>query len=175
MSFFKSWYSFLICAVMLAPACAKTPQLAVESTVGSAAACDGAVFQGKCVVKGDIVTFGNYPQASNSPEPISWIVLDVVPKSGNDDGKIFLLSQYVLDARSYNGDISNSAWKSCSMRKWLNKDFMNAAFSQDDQSRILTTHLENPANPEFEQSEAADPTDDNIFLLSLVEVLDKTD
>lgn len=128
MSFFKPYCFALLCAVMLVPACSTKPQPAVESpTSAPAAACDGAVFQGQCVGKGDTVTFGQYPQATETPEPIEWIVLDVLPKSDNADGRILLLSKYVIDARAFDtshknadGDAIYPTWTESDIRAWLN-------------------------------------------------------
>ena len=67
---------------MLAPTCSSTTsQATVESPVAPTVSCDGALFNSQCVHKGDIVTFGSYPQAAETPEPIEWIVLDIVPKT----------------------------------------------------------------------------------------------
>lgn len=150
MSFFKPYCFALLFAVMLVPACSTTPQPAVESpavvaAAAPAAACDGAVFQGKCVHKGDIVTFGNYPQAAETPEPIEWIVIDV----DTTNKRMLLLSKYVLDAKPYDTSHKNSegkniypTWAESDIRKWLNdtgsSGFLRSAyFTARDQSLIV--------------------------------------
>ncbi len=134
-----------------------------------------AVFRGQRVVQGSIVTFGQYPQANETPEPVEWIVLDVVPKSENEEGRILLLSKYVLDAMSYHEeDVCTMTWEDCTLREWLNDDFMNEAFSSSEKSQILNTHLENSGNPYTDDDDGND-TDDYVFLLSLADALSKTD
>ena len=137
-----------------------------------AAKCDGGLFNGQCVAKGDIVKFGNYPQATDTPEPISWIVLDVDATKG-EEGKILLLSQYALDSKTYHEQSGEATWENCSLRKWLNEDFMNVAFNQGEQPRILKTHLDNPGNPIY-NTPGGNPTDDSVFLLSLTDALSQT-
>ena len=47
------------------------------------------------------MTFGKYPQATETPEPIEWIVLEVAPDANNImSGKMLLLSKYVLDTQT---------------------------------------------------------------------------
>lgn len=70
---------------------------------------------------GDIVTLGEYEQdnnASNGKEPIEWIVLH------NEDGEVYLLSKYVLDAQQFN----TTNIKECSLDDWLKTTFSKAAF-----------------------------------------------
>ena len=177
MSFSKSLCSALLFAVILAPACNRAASQA------KAMDCDGAVFQGQCAVKGSTVKFGNYPQATENPEPIEWIVLDIVPNSGNANGKILLLSKHVLDYQIYDdkpmkynlitdalsGGTISATWEDCTLRSWLNKKFMKSAFSSNDQTSILTTHLDNPDNPKMGTSGGKD-TDDKVFLLSIADM-----
>lgn len=70
---------------------------------------------------GDIVTLGQYEQdnnTSNGKEPIEWIVLH------NEDGEVYLLSKYVLDAQPFN----TSNIKECSLDDWLKTTFSKTAF-----------------------------------------------
>ena len=74
---------------------------------------------------GSIVTFGHYEQdgnLDNGQEKIEWIVLDVQKE------RCLLLSRYCLDTKSYHSKGKNITWKDCTLRKWLNHDFLNTAF-----------------------------------------------
>lgn len=78
--------------------------------------------------KGDIVTFGDYEQdndASNGPEPLEWIVLDV------DDETALLLSRYGLDTHilAYGSHELDELFYS-GLFNWLNEDFASAAFDK---------------------------------------------
>ena len=88
----------------------------------------------------EVVTFGHYEQdgkSSNGAESIEWIVIDV---AGN---KAMLLSKYVLDCQPYNTKGKAISWEKCSLRSWLNKNFLNAAFTKEEQAAILSTNVDN--------------------------------
>ena len=111
---------------------------------------------------GATVLFGRYEQDndfSNGSEKIEWIVLDV------QDGKSLLLSKYLLDSKPYNDRIGEITWAECSLREWLNHEFMDSAFTGRDQERILPTRVENEAQEDSRASGGED-TLDQVFLLS---------
>ena len=118
---------------------------------------------------GDFITFGNYEQdddPDNGPEPIEWIVLDVL------DGKALLLSRYALEARPYHTEyVTGITWENCALRGWLNDDFLNKAFSMEEQSFILTTIVDNSASQGFSEwnTTGGNNTQDKVFLLSCAE------
>ena len=116
---------------------------------------------------GDIITFGTYPQTSEGSDqtPIEWIVLDV------QDGKALLLSKYGLDAKPYNADYIDITWEKCTLRYWLNNDFLRKAFSDKEQSEILLTDVDNSAKQGFDvwKSSGGNNTKDRFFLLSYAE------
>ncbi len=60
-----------------------------------------------------------------------------------------------------------SDYASSSIRKWLNDDFYNTAFSQSQKEKILKTTLDNSTVDEKYNSEA---TNDNVFLLSYKDI-----
>ena len=117
---------------------------------------------------GDIITFGRYEQDNNpdnGPEPIEWIVLDV------QDGKALLLSKYGLDAKPYHTERAEITWEECTLRAWLNNEFLNTAFSAEEQSAILVTEVDNSASQCYSDysSSGGNNTRDNVFLLSYAE------
>ena len=77
------------------PAAANVAPVAVAPTAAKTETCDGVLFNSQCVHKGDTATFGKYPQATETPEPIEWLVLDI----DTSKGQMLLLSKYVLDAK----------------------------------------------------------------------------
>ena len=96
---------------------------------------------------GDIVTFGNYEQdnnTANGKEPIEWIILDK-----REDGSLVLMSKYALDSKQYNTQDTSVTWETCTLRKWLNEDFYNAAFSTQEQAKIVPVTIENEDNPDY--------------------------
>ena len=123
-----------------------------------------------CLTTGDIISFGHYEQdsiTSNGQEEIEWIVLDYDEK-GN---KALLLSKYGLDMKQYNTKSMDITWESCTLRIWLNDEFLNKAFSTAEQSVILTTNVDNSSDQGYNQwnTYGGNNTYDKIFLLSYAE------
>ena len=117
---------------------------------------------------GNIVTFGHYEQDNNlenGPEPIEWVVLDV------QDGKALLLSRYGLDEKPYHQKDTGITWEDCTLRAWLNEDFLNAAFTEEEQSAILVTDVDNSDSQGYStwSTNGGYNTQDVIFLLSYAE------
>ena len=118
---------------------------------------------------GDYVKFGSYPQTSNGDiQPIEWQVLSI------ENNKMLVISRYGLDCKCFDsysnvgfrkgimptgldakrfGPNSN-LWKNSEIRKWLNGDFYNKAFSEDEKKFINFSNLSDV------------DTTDNVFLLS---------
>lgn len=153
---------------------APTPATDTPKTDAAAPTANAAASVPK---KGDEITFGSYPQTVSNNEALTWIVLDV------DDTKhaMLLLSKYIIDVQPYHtGDDfihgeSHITWENCSLRAWLNHEFLNHAFTTSEQNRILTTHLTNPDNEiqgkdDVYDAEGGNDTDDKVFLLSLADV-----
>ena len=115
---------------------------------------------------GGLTIFGRYEQdnnAENGPENILWIVLEL------DDEKMVLLSQDGLAARPYNAEGGDTTWETCSLRQWLNEDFLNEAFSEEEQAMLVPMTLPADANPEY-PTPAGNDTEDRVSLPSLREV-----
>ena len=119
---------------------------------------------------GDIVTFGTYEQDNNlenGPEPIEWQYV------ADKDGHKYLLSKYALDCKQYNVTNDNVTWETCTLRKWLNEDFYNTAFSDTNKKRIVAAHNENPYSYMLwdtnREAGKGNDTDDNVFLMSWTE------
>ena len=59
-------------------------------------------------------------------------------------------------------------WEKSTLRKWLNKKFMNRAFSSSEQEAIRTTKVINEDNYYY-KTDGGNDTLDKIYLLSLSE------
>ena len=119
---------------------------------------------------GSYITFGHYEQdadETNGPEPIEWLVLDY--DAANN--RVLLISQYGLDAKPYNKEFVDITWENCTLRTWLNKDFLDAAFSEQEQSAILMTQVDNGKSQGYSgyDTNGGNNTQDKIFLLSYAE------
>jgi hypothetical protein len=100
------------------------------------------------------ITFGNY----------EWYVLDV------KDNKALLLSKdVILGWKPYDNLYSGGAtWETCSLRKYLNNDFLNT-FSWNKSKISLTTNINTPN--QWRGTNCGNNTSDYIFCLSLSEVV----
>lgn len=120
------------------------------------------------VSKGDTIIFGAYEQDANiknGQEPIEWVVLDK-----NQDG-LLVMSKYALDSLPYNLEFKYVTWETCTLRKWLNEKFYNAAFNKEEKALIKTTTVENFDNPD-NKTPGGNDTKDKVFLLSQLEMID---
>ena len=112
------------------------------------------------------LVFGRYEQdndPSNGPEDIEWNVLV------NDGEGPVLISKYILDAKAYNEDPAKKGWDQSPLRSWLNGEFLNTAFTDEEQERILTTTVTADANPIHPEDDQGADTQDKVWLLSAEE------
>ena len=101
-------------------------------------------------------------------EPIKWKVLK------SEKQEAFLLSDVILDKQAYNENDEDITWEESSLRTWLNGEFINRAFSDEEKENINITEVVNQDN-QFCGTEGGNNTADKIFLLSLQEVAPKFD
>ena len=112
---------------------------------------------------GDHFTFGSYPQGANGEEqPIEWRVLAV------ENGKALVISEKLLDCVPYNETYTDVTWETCTLREWMNHDFISKAFSSNEQAKISTVTIHNPDNPDY-GTKGGNATQDKIFALSIDE------
>ena len=93
----------------------------------------------------------------------NWYVLD------EQDGKSLIITEKVIEKRSYNNQECEVTWEECALRKYLNEDFYNT-FSDNDRARIIETVNENNDNP-WDGTNGGNSTHDKIFLISIFEVV----
>ena len=73
---------------------------------------------------GSTVVFGSYEQGEGQV-PIEWTVLD------RQEDRALLLSKYALDAMPFHEvEDWNVTWADCTLRSWLNGEFLDVAFSE---------------------------------------------
>ena len=119
---------------------------------------------------GETIIFGEYDidKDGKDKEEMEWIILD------KEDDKILVVSKYAVAEKSYHTNSAEIDWSDCSLRKWLNDDFYNECFSQEDQEKIIKSNLINddysvrdPNTAEFK--DGGSPTEDFVFALSKTE------
>ncbi|MDD6095476.1 MAG: DUF6273 domain-containing protein [Clostridia bacterium] len=114
---------------------------------------------------GDYVFLGSYEQdnnTSNGKEDVEWLVLEV------KDGKVLVISKYALDCKPYNTSLAYVTWETCTLRKWLNNDFIKSAFSSDEKAMISKVTVSADKNPKY-STNPGNATQDQVFLLSITE------
>ena len=125
-------------------------------------------------MKFPIVHLGNFEYSDSGPvyqnnlhvkRNLEWLVID-----HNDvNHSILLLSKEIVDTMGFAdcpifGSGYKSSWYDSYIRKWLNEDFINEAFSPEERSIISTTQI----SPE---KRGQKKTLDRLFLLSESEYL----
>jgi len=123
---------------------------------------------------GDVIQFAGY----------DWRVLDI------QGCNALILSETVLEIRAYHGEYEPITWAQSDIRQYLNGEFYNS-FNEQDRARIVEVAVTNNDNPWFVNDPRYDDeyddgfhgylpdmrpsggidTTDNIFLLSLEEVI----
>ncbi len=100
---------------------------------------------------GNSIFFGKYYQKnSNEKDIIEWIILE--------KDKALVLSKYCLDSQPFSTIITDDNWEKSSLRKWLNVDFYDCAFSEENEKNSVILSVE------------SETLNDKIFLLSEDEV-----
>lgn len=121
------------------------------------------------VTSWDSVYFGSYWQSDTNKDgkandkdektPIQWRVLSV------DNDEVLLLADKCLEYQQFhNGTEESVTWENCSLRKWLNDEFYNNAFSADEKNAIVQKTLSNDIDSRYVVE--CNDTQDNVALLS---------
>ena len=114
---------------------------------------------------GDWVTFGSYEQdndLNNGQEAIEWVVLE------RNADSLKLISRYTLDGHEYQTSMSDTTWENSELRRWLNDEFYQAAFSDADRQRILPIQSVAENNP-VKGTSGGNTVTDNVTILTLSE------
>ena len=105
---------------------------------------------------------GEFQMGTWRGEPLKWRMLE------EEDGKALIVCAEVVEAKPYNSHYTSVTWAECDLRKWLNGEFFQAAFSAGEQGLIVATKLKNPGNGSYGTQGGADTTD-KVFCLSINE------
>jgi len=118
----------------------------------------------------EYITFGTYEQDGdviNGAEKIEWIPLTEI------NGEILLVSRYILDYKDFNDTTQAVAtsWENSTLRNWLNEEFYNKAFSNEEKRKIISTKVQ-----DFKNDNAnGNTTIDNVFVLNMKQVCEYFD
>ena len=118
------------------------------------------IFLLECVINGHgQIAFGRYEQGKGI-EAIMWRFLKT------DGTKALFISEKGLDCQRYDSQKKDITWEKCSLRHWLNNEFLNSALTLDERARIVKTRVTADKNPKFD-TESGEDTMDRVFLLSI--------
>ena len=136
----------------------KNPTATQTTTVKTATTSDNNPYK-----VGDLVTYGYYPQSSaNTRDLIEWKVID---KQG---GNLLLISKYALDSKKFNENYVDTVWKNCSLRAWLNGEFIEKAFTTEQINGIIPASVVPEARPDT-IGNIGETTTDKVFIFSILE------
>jgi hypothetical protein len=111
------------------------------------------------------VEFGRYPQgAKGEVEPLRWRVLSVDEKGK----KALLVTEKLIDCRRYHNKSEDITWEGCELRNWLNREFINVAFREEERVKVDLTRNMNPDNPRYKTA-GGNSTADRVFILNFDE------
>ena len=103
---------------------------------------------------GDEIYFG-----TQNGQRIWWRVLKV----GNH--MAFIISSNNLNSMQFHNKLEPISWTNCTLRQWLNNEFIQYYFTPAEQARILPCNLSNDNNFQYNPPASA-LTTDKVFLLS---------
>ena len=98
-------------------------------------------------------------------ERIWWRVLDV----NREAETALLIAERLVSRRAYNKERKAVTWETCDLRKWLNGEYYEKSFTEDEKNAIIETKIHTPDNPD-QGTPGGNDTNDRIFLLSVEEV-----
>ena len=104
------------------------------------------------------IRFGHY----SNGQSVIWKILRI------QNNMLFIISSDNICRLPYHQPGGSITWADCTLRKWLNNDFINGYFTPAEQSRILPCKLNNDNNPQH-NTPGGIPTADKVFLLSINE------
>ena len=95
--------------------------------------------------------------------PLEWITLQA------ETDRALLISRDCVIQREYHDAFVDVTWETCSLRRWLNEDFLTDAFTDSERNSII---LSNNTNPDSAfGSVGGCTTRDRLFLLSVDEAM----
>lgn len=105
--------------------------------------------------EGEIVEFGKNRK-------IKWRILK------KNDNKMLLISENIICLKPYNENSTSTAWEDSSLREWLNNEYFDEMFWEEEQKHISVSNIVNSYKSKYHSSGGND-TKDKIFLLSFEE------
>lgn len=100
--------------------------------------------------------------------PFNWIILS------KNEVSALLIKKAGIQGLAYNTIYDDVTWEKSSIRQYLNSEFLNSTFTEEEQKHILKTNVENNKRTTFD-SEGGSNTLDYVYLLSTEEAMQYKD
>lgn len=111
----------------------------------------------------DLSKFGHYKRDEDGKEvPLSWRILRL------EGDKALIITENPIKNRSYHNSREEITWEDCSLRKWLNGEFLRDSFTDRERGMIAQVCNQNPDN-EVYGTKGGNPTWDRVFALNMDE------
>lgn len=107
---------------------------------------------------GNTVTFGRY-----HGKDIVWRVLQ------KEGPRCLLFAAEVVDHRCFHHERDDSTWSNCDLRRWLNKEFLEEAFTLKERMNIMLSTHRNNIDPRWHDENGPD-TRDKAFVFNRIEL-----
>lgn len=108
---------------------------------------------------GDTITLGKYQNRK-----LDWTILD--KNEGN--GIYLLISKYGIECMRFYGVRNYVSWDKSNIRRWLNNDFLEGSFSDDERDKIIVSKYEANENPVYRSNQGSH-TFDKISILDITQ------
>ena len=95
-------------------------------------------FRPEDVQLGAVLPFGRYPQSRSAPTPIRWRVIELRRQNA------LLLAEKALDCVPQHTGADGADWDACTLRTWLNGEFLERAFLPGEQALLEPAALSTP-------------------------------
>lgn len=135
----------------------KATQKATQQSTEKATAASTQATQAQVAV-GSTIKMGKF-----DGKELEWLVI------AKENGKALVIASSPVASRDFNATQVNVAWETSTLRSWLNNDFYNAAFTDAEKNRILTTTVVAEVNPNYPAANPGNNTNDKVYLLSMSE------
>lgn len=109
--------------------------------------------------------FGKYYYSyvySEKKYALEWSVMDI-------KGDMALVRTDIIDYRQFDDNTPNCSWENSSLREWLNGDFYDNAFNDNEKAQICTSVFETSSGKYDYIGTSGSGISDKIFLLSTAE------
>lgn len=117
----------------------------------------------RCVERCDLLMRFARGKSVEFGRGIRWRVVD-------ERGRMrLLLAEGDVAHHVYDDQLRDTSWSECSLRRWLNREFLQAAFAPEERAHIVSSVVRNRRSPKFFTNGGAN-TVDKVFIPDVEEI-----